>query len=390
MEISDPKKPVPPIKISEEIQVSLNRLGRDLETHAESGIRIGKELIYLKEITPHGQFGELVEWAYGLKKHTRTNYMNVAVKFGEKSTRVDFSNRVLIELSRPSVPKTARDEAEQYEKLTVKQAKDLVNAHKRIKELESVREPNLDNLIPELHKKYKGSSITIGRANRLSVLDKGQQQIFLSLLSSKEFADQKKDKLSEEKLRLLESIEKTTRERDEVKEQLKALENSDTGTILLEKEQALKEARADYDRRVIDERKKASKEASELHEKLNKDKIIEAEKKVEKAERNRKEQRENASAAYKAQGELEIKIKRLEEQLEVNNPTNVDLAMEKQVQSITNSVQFVLRQLRNDMLTIGGGMDKSIKAVTSLNEGIAQSLSELVDDSEKIININGV
>ena len=107
MEISDPKKPVPPIKISEEIQVSLNRLGRDLETHAESGIRIGKELIYLKEITPHGQFGELVEWAYGLKKHTRTNYMNVAVKFGEKSTRVDFSNRVLIELSRPSVPKTA-------------------------------------------------------------------------------------------------------------------------------------------------------------------------------------------------------------------------------------------------------------------------------------------
>ena len=35
-------KPAPPINITEDIQVSLNRLGRDLETHAESGIRIGK------------------------------------------------------------------------------------------------------------------------------------------------------------------------------------------------------------------------------------------------------------------------------------------------------------------------------------------------------------
>jgi len=37
----------------------------------ESARKIGKELIYLKEITPHGQFGELVEWAYGIKEWLR-------------------------------------------------------------------------------------------------------------------------------------------------------------------------------------------------------------------------------------------------------------------------------------------------------------------------------
>ena len=77
----------------------------------------------LKEVTPHGKFGELVEWAYGLKKDIRSNYINVALKFGESSTRVDFSNRVLIELSRPSVSESAREEAAEHDSLTVNQAR---------------------------------------------------------------------------------------------------------------------------------------------------------------------------------------------------------------------------------------------------------------------------
>ena len=93
-------KPTPPINITEDIQVSLNRLGRDLETHAESGIRIGKELIYLKEITPHGKYRELAECAYGLKRSTITNYMQVAEKFGQNANQLAFSSTVLIELSR--------------------------------------------------------------------------------------------------------------------------------------------------------------------------------------------------------------------------------------------------------------------------------------------------
>jgi hypothetical protein len=107
--------------------------GRDLETHAESGIRIGKELLHLKEITPHGKFGDLVEWAYGIEDWQRTNYMNAARKYSlNNSARAQFSARVLIELSRPSVPESAREQAAELDSLTVKQAKELADAHKRI------------------------------------------------------------------------------------------------------------------------------------------------------------------------------------------------------------------------------------------------------------------
>ncbi len=134
------EQPPAPVKITEDIQVSLNRLGRELETHAESGIRIGKELLHLKDITPHGKFGELVEWAYPNFKHAmRENYMNVARKYGQNPNLLGFSNTVLIELSRPSVPEAAREEAQELAEagspVTVAKAKEIVADHKEIEEL---------------------------------------------------------------------------------------------------------------------------------------------------------------------------------------------------------------------------------------------------------------
>ena len=394
LDISDPKKPVPPIKISEEIQVSLNRLGRDLETHAESGIRIGKELIYLKEITPHGQFGELVEWAYGLKEATRTRYMQIAEKFGENMQCRMLSQSVLIELSKNNVPESAREEATEHDKLTIKQAKELTKANKLIETLQAKIDnppaPDLENLIPEISKLFRGGSVVLARAEQLSTLDHKYQNIYLQEFHSKEFhrkaADRAKAESADSMVKALKAIE----EKEDALAKLDEAAGTTEASLILKHEKELKVLREDALAQAHEIRKKAEKEASELHAKLNEEKIKDAHKDKDKAEKSKRQAQEKASAAYKAQGELESKIKKLEEQLEVNNPTNVDLAMEKQVQSITNSVQFVLRQLRNDMLTIGGGMDKSIKAVTSLNEGIAQSLSELVDDSEKIININGV
>ena len=58
--------------------------------------------------------------------------MNVARQFGQKDSRLSFSNQILIELSRPSVPEAAREEAEEHEKLTVKQAKEIAKANKRM------------------------------------------------------------------------------------------------------------------------------------------------------------------------------------------------------------------------------------------------------------------
>ena len=61
---------------------------------------------------PHGKFGELVEWATGLKERQCQQYMRLAQVYGDEiRTRVRFSNKVLIELSRPSVPESARESA---------------------------------------------------------------------------------------------------------------------------------------------------------------------------------------------------------------------------------------------------------------------------------------
>ncbi|WP_333664745.1 DUF3102 domain-containing protein [Desulfobacter postgatei] len=376
-----------PVEITEDIQTSLNRLGRELETHAESGIRIGKELIHLKEITPHGKFGELVEWAYGLSKQTRSKYMQVAEKFGEKSLQYDFSHTVLIELSKPSVPESARESAAMEESLTVKQAKELAEAHKRIQELEAGRQPNKDNLIPGLMKKYKGASITPGMADRLSVLPIETQEIFLSLFDTQTMAVKEAKTAMEDKLKTLEDLHKISKERDEIKQQLEDIAETDTATVLLEKEKALKQAREEYERRLINAKKTIGKEASEFHEQRFKDMIKAAEEAKEKAERKAKEEQERASAAWKRDGELEREIKKLKEQLEVDNPANVDNARMKHVEDAGRGFLVAIEWIGRDMDRIGGGMENSIAIAEAAIKQASLELAKLQGMQDAIINV---
>lgn len=387
MELTTQTKTPSPVEITEDIKVSLNRLGRELETHAESGIRIGKELIHLKEITPHGKFGELVEWAYGLKEHTRTNYMNVAEKFGENCSRLQFSNQVLIELSRPSVPDSAREAALAEESLTVKQAKDLAEAHKRIAELESGKVPDVNNLIPELQKKYKGASITIGAAHRLSVLDVEQQKLFLTFLESKQFAESKNQQLSSEKLRALEDLNKAIKERDALKQQIEEIASTDTASVLLEKEEALREAQREFDRKLIKMRQELSKEASELHEKRFYEQITKAEDAKVKAEKKAKAEQDRAKAAWDALREREIEIKKLKEQMEVDNPTNIDNARLRHIEDAGRGLMVAINALQKDMDRIGGGMEQSIDALNEVLKSASLEAARLQGMQNAIITI---
>lgn len=365
-----------PVNITEDIQVSLNRLGRDLETHAESGIRIGKELIHLKEITPHGKFGELVEWAYGLKRTMREDYINVALKYGENPACAGFSNRVLIELSRPSTPESVRESASQEESLTVKQAKELKDAHKRIEELESPRQPNLDNLVPALMKKYKGASITIGMANRLSVLDEGQQNIFLSLFESKQSEEKQNKELTNEKLEALENLAKATRERDEIQAELEKVSETDTASVLVEKEKELEQMQKDYDRRVKKQRKEADKEASNRYEKQFKDQIDKAEKAAEKAKRDEDEIRKDYLKVCEDEQKAKREAKALEKQLEVKDSTNVDLSRAKSIQNQHKLIKSEIIQLQTDMTTYGGDMRHSLDALNNVVSDIQSFCSQ--------------
>lgn len=397
--LSENTKPAPPIQITEDIQSSLSRLGMAMQDHVESGRRIGRELLYLKKTAKgeKGAFAQLVEWAHpGLNSSLRAGYMRIASD--ENGRNLPFCDSILIELYRTTTPDSAREEATQHDKLTVKQSKELSKANKRIEELKleckrlSVSvdpAPDLNNLIPEISKLFRGGSIVLARAEQLSTLDHKYQNIYLQEFHSKEFyrkeADRAKTKVQESMDMVLKAIE----EKEAALVKLEEAAGTTESGLIIKHEKELKALREDALAQARKIRNQAEKQASELHTRLNKEKIERAHKDLSVSEKAKRQAQEKASAAHQAQGELELKIKKLEEQLEVNNPTNVDLAMEKQVQSVTNSVMFVLKQLRNDMLTIGGGMDRSISAVEALNEGIAQSLSQLVGDSEEIITITG-
>lgn len=57
-------------------------------------------------------------------------WVNVYKNGGENLLRHNVATTVLYELTAPSVPDSAREEAMEHESLTVKQSKELVQAHK--------------------------------------------------------------------------------------------------------------------------------------------------------------------------------------------------------------------------------------------------------------------
>jgi hypothetical protein len=276
----------------------------------------------------------------------------------------------------------AWDDAQDFET-----KRELADAHKRIAELESGRSANLDNLIPELMKKYKGASITIGMANRLSVLDEDQQQVYLEMLESKQWEENQSRKLADEKLRALEDLARATRERDELKEQLEQISETDTASVLLEKERALKQARAEYERKLFEQREQAEKTASEIHEKRFRDQLAAAEEAVKKAQKEKQAAVEGRGAANKQVEDLEREIEKLNAQLEVDNPVNVDNSRVKHIEDAGRGFLISLNELRKDMARLGGGMEYSIEAAEEVIKKASLELSKLQGMQDQIINI---
>jgi len=369
------------------IESDLNRLKRELETHVESGINIGKILISIKDNTPHGEFIPLIERETGLKERQCQNYMNIAQHYGQKRSQLRFSSQVLIELSRPSTPESAREAAEQEKSLTVKQSKELIAAHKRIKELESGKTPDVNNLIPQLLKKYKGASITIGMANRLSVLDEESQRLYLNLFESSQYANKAKQAALDEKLMALEDLNKISKERDEVKQKLDAVAQSDTAKILADKEFEIKKLKDEFDRQRFEDRKVAEKTASELHEKRFKDQIEKLEDEKKKAELKQKEALDKASASWSKYREMETEIDRLKSQLEVDNPTNIDNSMMKTLERSGKDFLIDIGTLGKEMEELGGGMEKSIQTVQQVIQKATRQLEQLTGSQDAIINV---
>ena len=357
-------------------------------------IENGRDLLEVKMRLPKKEsFISWVESSLGIRKARAYEYIRIAESFGESTKFVldKIRKSALILLSAPSVSEDIRqealDRAESGEAITHKLAKELKEKDKRIKELESGVTPNLGNLIPQLSKKYKGASITIGMANRLSVLDEETQGIFLSQLEANQYANKEKQAAMVAKLSALEDLNKISKERDAVKKQLEEIAHTDTAQVLLDKEADLKIAKKEYERKLFEQRAEAEETASRLHERRFKDKIVEAENNLIKAQKERKDAIAGRAAANLEMEEMEKKIKTLNSLLEVDNPTNVDNARVRHIEDAGRGIIISLNELRKDIDKLGGGMEKSLEVANKIIKKATLELSKLQGSQDAIINI---
>lgn len=107
---------------------------------AQTIIENGRDLMEVKERLEHGQFQKWIEANFPWSVKTARQMMKAADVFSKQtnSSVLNFAKETLFLLAQDSTPDTAREEAidraEQGEKFTHKQAKELVEAHKAIDE----------------------------------------------------------------------------------------------------------------------------------------------------------------------------------------------------------------------------------------------------------------
>lgn len=82
-------------------------------------LKIGRRLIEVKGMLPHGVFGEWIAAEFGMSERMSQNIMNVAREYEGKSETVSFlSDSVLYLLAAPSTPETARQAVEEMVRAT--------------------------------------------------------------------------------------------------------------------------------------------------------------------------------------------------------------------------------------------------------------------------------
>lgn len=119
----------------------------------ENILRIGQNLLQVKERLPHGQWLTWLEAEFGWTVRTARNYMQAAEEFKwETVSDLNIAAKALYLLASPSTPDEARDEAIARalagEKITPAAARELRDKHSLLKS-ESATEPEL-SLSPEL------------------------------------------------------------------------------------------------------------------------------------------------------------------------------------------------------------------------------------------------
>ena len=142
--------------VRDEVQAAARSI-HQLERGVMTGlIAIGKRLLEVKHMIPHGQFEAWCVDEFGLHPRTAQNMMNVSREYGDGQKRniiSFFSPTVAYMLAAPSTPAEAREEVEQAaasgQKVTVEFANETIAKHKPPREVKRLRdEPRKPEVMP--------------------------------------------------------------------------------------------------------------------------------------------------------------------------------------------------------------------------------------------------
>ncbi len=118
-------------QVAEQVKSSAETIRQQLRNTLESAVKIGQELLAVKEALPHGQFLPWLQAEFGWAERTAYNFMSVAQRF-ELATiaNLPIQPTAAYLLAGPSVPDEARqvavEKAEAGEEINTKIATEIV------------------------------------------------------------------------------------------------------------------------------------------------------------------------------------------------------------------------------------------------------------------------
>lgn len=129
----------------DDVKVAAQTIRAQGHAMRKSILTIGRRLVEVKGMLPHGVFGEWITAEFGMSERMSQNIMNVAREYEGKSEIVSFlSDTVLYLLAAPSTPEEARIKVEEAalngEKIDVAFARQVIRGTKRA-QVERLRQP---------------------------------------------------------------------------------------------------------------------------------------------------------------------------------------------------------------------------------------------------------
>lgn len=371
--------------------------------------RMAQDIIELSQIAHeyHQEFGyqDYITWVKeDLKLGTTygANLLNVFENFGSTTQCVveNIQTSALRLLSAPSTPNSAREEAlelaEAGETITNKQAKEITEAHKELEtlrlkyaELEAKTNqpptPLEYSLLSNVQSLLDAGKIMPAKAKAIRTMTPDAQAVwytdYVQKISAENQVDEKKAELQKIQAQALKAIT----EKEEALKQLKEFAGQDNTVLISKYETQISLMKDDYNRKLLQDRKDIEKQAKELYSRTNKERLEQIEKEKALAEKREKEAREKASAAWKHNDELTRENKKLQSQLEVDKPTNIDNARALKLSSELKHLEWTFPDIRSEAELAGGEMHETKKVIIEIINKWSSLLQEL--DNQDIITI---